>query len=180
VTTWVALVRGINLGRARRLAMADLRSLLEGLGCEEVRTLLQSGNAVFATTGRRSAGKLEDEIAAALDRDLGLPVDVLVRSAGDLAKVVKGNPFAKAGVDVKQLHASFLSAKPAAKAVSGVDPKDFEPDEFAFGDRVVYLRLPTGVAGSRIPLRDWEQQLGVRATMRTWNTVTRLNELASD
>jgi len=73
------------------------------------------------------------------------------------------------------LHAAFLSAEPAAAKSAGIDHAAFLPDEFAFGKRVVYVRLPNGVMGSTLP--DWDKVLGVRATQRNWNTTTKLREL---
>jgi uncharacterized protein (DUF1697 family) len=175
-TTWVALLRGINLGRAKRIAMADLRSLLGELGFDAVRTHLQSGNAVFASAAG-DPGELEDVIAAAVATRFGFDVKVLVRTAPQLAAVVDGNPFAAEGADPKQLHVAFLSAEPPAGAVAELDHGAYAPDEFRFGDRAIYLRLANGVMGSRLP--DWERTLGVDATMRNWNTVTRLRDLAA-
>ncbi|MGH9119213.1 MAG: DUF1697 domain-containing protein [Acidimicrobiales bacterium] len=174
MTTWVALLRGINLGRARRVAMADLRALLEGLGYGEVRTLLQSGNAVFTGTG--PAGKLETSIEREIEKELGLRVTVMVRSAAQLRKIVAANPFAGQTTDPKQLHVVFLSAPPSAASLDALDPDEYAPDEYAVGDRVIYLRLPNGVAGSRFP---WDRSLNVDTTMRNWNTTTKLAELAA-
>jgi uncharacterized protein (DUF1697 family) len=174
MTTWVALLRGINLGKARRVAMADLRALLEGLGYDEVRTLLQSGNAVFTAAG--SATKLETAIERQIEQELGLRVTVMVRSAARLRTIVDDNPFAVPDADPKQLHVVFLSAPPPKQQVSSLDPDDYAPDEFAVGDRVIYLRLPNGVAGSRFP---WDRSFAVDTTMRNWNTTTKLADLAA-
>ena len=176
-TTWVAFLRGINLGRAKRVAMSDLRALLEGLGFADVRTLLQSGNAVF-TAGKGSESSIARRIESQLAAELGVESKLILRSAPELAAVVGANPFVRAGVDGRQLHAVFLSAKPPAARVRSLEPEQFAPDEVAFGDRVVYLRLPKGVAGSRIP--NWDKSLKLHATMRTWNTVTRVAEMAAD
>ncbi len=175
-TTWVALLRGINLGKQKRVAMADLRALLDRLGYRDVRTVLQSGNAVFTAKGRAPA--IEDAIASAIEAELRLDVTVIVRRASEFHSVVEANPFVAAGVDTKELHALFLSTKPSAKAMKTVDPEGHAPDEFAFGDRVVYLRLPNGIMGSKLP--DFEKTLGVRATQRNWNTVTKLDALVGD
>jgi uncharacterized protein (DUF1697 family) len=173
---WVALLRGINVGRNKRVAMADLRRLLESLGCRDVRTLLQSGNAVF-TGGRGGATARQRQIASRIDSELGLDVKVLVRTADQLAAVAEKNPFAARGVGPKELHVAFLSTAPAAKKLAGLEPEQFTPDEFEVGDRVLYLRLPNGIAGSRLP--DWERTLGLTVTVRNWNTVTKLRDLAA-
>lgn len=171
---WVALLRGINVGRNKRVTMADLRALLESLGYDEVRTHGQSGNAVFATE-RGRAPELEGQIAARIEADLGMEVKVLVRAAGELAAVVDQNPFVARRIGAKELHVAFCSAAPSAGALATVDPEACAPDEFALGPGVIYVRLPNGVTGSRLP--DWERVLGVDVTARNWNTVTRLHEL---
>lgn len=173
--TWVALLRGINVGRNKRVAMSDLRALLEALGYQDVRTLLQSGNAIF-TAGRATASKLEQQISERINEDLAMDVSVLVRTAAELIEVVAANPFVAKGVPKNELHAAFLAGTPTSAKVASVDHDAFAPDQFAFGERVIYLRLPGGVMASRLP--DWERVLGVRATQRNWNTVTRLLDLA--
>ena len=175
MTTWVALLRGINLGRNKRIAMADLRTLLESLGYDAVRTHLQSGNAIFTAGG--TAGTLEREIASGIEAELGLDVKVLARTARQLGAVVERNPFLPQDVDPKALGATFLSAAPSPKVVGDLDSNLVAPDAFAFGDRVVYTYSPRGVMASRLP--NWEKLLGLSATARNWNTVTRLHTLAS-
>lgn len=101
---------------------------------------------------------------------------VLVRRATDLAAVVEANPFAAEGVDSKQLQVAFLSGAPAAGKLKAVDRAQVAPDRFEPGDRVLYLHLPDGLMGSRLP--DWERVLGLTVTTRNWRTVTRLRELA--
>jgi uncharacterized protein (DUF1697 family) len=171
---WVALLRGINVGGNKRLAMADLRSLLESLGYQDVATVLQSGNALFTATDPASV--LETRIGARITADLGLDVKVLVRSAGDLAAVVAANPWPARGADLKELHFAFLSAAAPVKKIASIRADDFRPDQFEVGDRVLYLRLPDGVAKSRFP--NWDRLLGLDVTARNWNTVNRLRTLA--
>ncbi len=175
-TTWVALLRGINVGGKKRVAMSDLRALLESLGYRDVGTYLQSGNAVF-TAARGKAKELERRIASAIDAELGLDVKVLVRTATELTTVIDENPFATRRADPKQLHVVFLSAAPASNKIASVDRDRLAPDQFEPGSRVLYLRLVNGIAGSRMP--DWERALGLTATTRNWNTVTRLHTLAA-
>jgi uncharacterized protein (DUF1697 family) len=174
--TWVALLRGINVGRNKRIAMADLRTMLETLGNGDVRTLGQSGNLIFSSA-QRKADPLEQEVSKGIRATFGMDVAVLLRSADEFAAAVESNPFVARGVDASELHAAFLSAEPAAAKAKSIDPAAFLPDEFAFGKRVVYVRLPNGVMGSTLP--DWDKVLGVRATQRNWNTTTKLRDLLS-
>ncbi len=174
-TTWIALLRGINVGRNKRIAMADLRAMLESLGYTDVRTLLQSGNALFAT-GSRKAETLEQEISAGIKATFGMEVATMVRNAQEFVAAVDANPFVARGVDTVELHATFLSSAPPAAKIAAVDRDACAPDEFAVGTRVIYMRLRNGVMGSRLP--DWDKVLGVRATTRNWNTTIRLREMA--
>ncbi len=174
-TTWIALLRGINVGKNKRIAMADLRVMLESLGYTDVRTLLQSGNALF-DGGPRKAGTLEQEISAGIRAAFGMDVATVVRTAPDFVAAVDANPFVARGVDPAELHATFLAADPAASKIAAVDRDACAPDEFAVGARVIYMRLRNGVMGSRLP--DWDKMLGVRATTRNWNTTIRLREMA--
>jgi uncharacterized protein (DUF1697 family) len=116
-----------------------------------------------------------ERITKAIKAELGLDVTVIVRSAAELAVVVKENPFAARDVDPKQLHVVFLSAHPSAASIAVVDRAELAPDEFEVGNRVIYARLPGGVIASKMP--DWEKVLGVSATMRTWGTVLRLAQV---
>jgi uncharacterized protein (DUF1697 family) len=124
---------------------------------------------------RRKAVPLEVEISSGIKQAFGMDVAVLVRTAAELAAVVDANPFVARGVPASELHATFLAAVPAAGKVAGVDREACAPDEFAFGKRVIYLRLHNGVMGSRLP--DWDRLLGLRTTTRNWNTTTRLRDL---
>lgn len=172
---YAALLRGINVGKHKRMAMADLRSLLEKLGYGDVRTHLQSGNAVFTTPTPAQPADLEEAITARIAADLGMDVPVMVRTGDELAAVVDDNPFTSRTSDPKQLHVAFLSVAPADDKIAGLAPDAYAPDELAVADRALHLYRPNGIMGSRLP--DLEKLLGVRVTERNWNTVTRLREL---
>jgi uncharacterized protein (DUF1697 family) len=174
-TTWVALLRGINVGRNKRIAMRDLRDVLQTLGYADVRTHLQSGNAIFSIP-RRKPDAIEQEVSSRIKQAFGMEVAVMVRSAAELAGVVEANPFVARGANASELHATFLSAPPSPAKIATVDAAAGAPDEFAIGTRVIYVRLPNGVIGSRLP--NWERVFGVRATTRNWNTTVRLRDLA--
>lgn len=175
-STWIVLLRGVNLGPNKRIAMADFRRELEALGYRDVRTHIVSGNAI-ASGGRGTNASRERAIAERLRTELALDVTVMVRSKAELDAVIAGNPFAKESAGPGKMHVVFLDRAPKPADVKRVDPKAHAPDRFAFGDRVIYVDLPNGVAGSKLP--SWEKTLGVRATMRNWNVVTKLAELAA-
>ncbi len=155
--------------------MADLRSLLEDLGAEDVATYVQSGNVVFKSG--RSAADLAKAIERELERGLGLDITVLLRTKGQLAKLVAANPF---GVkEPTKLHVTFLAETPPRARVASLDPDVGGSDEFRVSGREVYLRFPNGYGRSKLSNAYFEKQLGVRATTRNWKTVTTLADLAS-
>ena len=164
----VVLLRAVNLGPRNRIAMADFRRLLERIGCKDVQTYVQSGNAVVTT--RRSAASLQGAVAQALREDLDLPVDVLVRTADELDVVVAGNPFAQEDLPPTSLHAVLLDG-PAP-----VLP-DVAPDRIVAGDRVLYVAYAAGSQDSAAAKALSSKALPV-ATARNWRTVLALQELA--
>jgi uncharacterized protein (DUF1697 family) len=175
----VALLRGVNVGGNNLVPMARLRELLGELGYEGVRTHLQSGNAVFTapdTPPERAAREIEGQ----LTRHLGLGVRVLVRTAPELAGVVAANPLPEATSEPARLLVNFLSAPPSPELLGELDPADFEPERFGVGEREVYVWCPEGVRATKLSYAFWERRLGVVATARNWNTVTRLLALARE
>jgi uncharacterized protein (DUF1697 family) len=177
VKSYVALIRGINLGSQKRVAMADLRGLFEDLGAKDVATYLQSGNVVFKSSD--GAEKLTRAIERRIRRDLRLSVTVLVLTRPQLTKVLGGNPFAKAKKEPAKLHVTFLAKKPPRAKVSKLDPKLGKPDEFRVVGRQIYLHCPNGYGKSKLTNAYFEKQLDVAATTRNWKTVTKLGELTS-
>jgi uncharacterized protein (DUF1697 family) len=174
----VALLRGINLGRNKRVAMSDLRDLVTGLGYTDVSTHLQSGNVVF-DAGATSPEAAAREIEAEIGRRLGMRVSVLVRTGDELAAVVKNNPMPERTAEPTKLLVAFLDQAPPPERMAEVDPAEFAPDEFQVAGREVYVWLPNGQQGAKLSNESWEKRLGVTATSRNWRTVTRLLELAS-
>ncbi len=177
-STYVALLRGINVGGKNRLAMKDLAALCEGLGCGEVRTYIQSGNVVF-TAPARAAGGLAAGLSAAIAGAHGLTVPVVLRGADELAAVVAGNPFLTGDVDAARLHVAFLGAAPAADRAARLDPERSPPDAVALVGRDLYMHLPNGVARSKFTNDYLDRTLGTVSTLRNWATVLKLAEMAA-
>lgn len=165
----VALLRGINLGGKRRVAMADLRALLEELGYEEVRTLLQSGNAVFTAPRANVRRQLE----AALAKRFGMEIDAVLRTMDELRAVVDADPFGAEVTDPRRYFVVFVEGKPD---VGGLDGQDFAPDRFVAGEREIYAWCPDGMQGSRLMRALGKPRLARTATVRNWSTVTKLLE----
>jgi uncharacterized protein (DUF1697 family) len=176
-TTQIALLRGINVGRNKRLPMGRLRELLGELGYADVRTHLQSGNAIL-TSGKRP-DRVAREIAQGIEREFGFDVEVVVRTRDELDAVIAGNPMPEHTDQPAKLLVAFLSAAPKAERVKKLDPAEFAPDEIHFSGRHAYLWYPKGVIDAKIGPTFWEKHVGVSATTRNWTTVTKLASLAA-
>ncbi len=170
---FVALLRGVNVGGANRLPMPGLADIFVRAGAARVETLIQSGNIVYEATagdGETIAHRAQREI----ERAFGFAAPIVVRDADRWRALIAGNPFLAAGVDPDHLHASCLSAAPNAAVLARLDPGRSPPDEFVVVGSEIYLRLPNGVARSKLTNAWFDSQLGVVSTMRNWRTVTRL------
>lgn len=172
----IALLRGINLGARNRVSMPELRELLTGLGHEDVQTLLQSGNVVL--TSDRTGAKLEQALERAIADALGVESKVVVRTARELAAVVKRDPLGDVAEDPKRYQVSFLSAKPKAAVVRELEAADVAPERVVVSGREIYAWHPDGIHRSGLAKLLTDKQLGVTATARNWSTVTKLLELA--
>ena len=178
MTTYVVLLRGVNLGRNRRLAMADLRRWLEALGYANVRTHLQSGNALVTSDQKPAA--LQKQIEKRLEEETGASIRCVVRTHDDLQRVVDGNPFEGVATDPARFVVAFL-AEPAKKArLATLDPAEYEPERWHIGQREIYLWHPNGINQSKLTNELTDRNLGVLATARNWNTVLKLLAMSAD
>jgi uncharacterized protein (DUF1697 family) len=172
----IALLRGVNVGGANKLPMADLRQVFERAGCERVETVIQSGNVVFA-----ASPAIAREAPAIVERQIklkfGVAAAIVVRSAAALRKIVEDNPFVQAGAAPAQLHLMCLSSLPRPEDVAALDPHRSPPDEFVARGSDIYLRLPNGVARSRLTNAYFDKALRTVATARNWRTILRLCEV---
>lgn len=180
MTTYVLLLRGINVGGNKKIAMSDLRELLTDIGHGDARTLLQSGNAVFTTRSRRNADKLAGEIEAAITEKLGMTVRCLLRTAAELRAVVERNPLVDRSTNHSRLMVTFLSEPPDPAKFADVKPTDVAPDEFALGQCEVYSWMPDGQMSTKLDDKFWKGRLTGVTTARNWNTVTKLLAIAEE
>lgn len=175
MTTWVALLRGVNVGRHNRLAMADLRRSVDALGYSGVATLLQSGNVVF--DGDDDEATVADRFRRLLVERHELSVPVVVRRGDDLAGLADRHPFADGSTDPKLLHVAFLDREPDVS--TGPDPDRWAPDRWAVDGRELFLAYPGGSARSKMTIEQFERSWGVTATARNLHTVAKLAEMAT-
>ncbi|HEX7472709.1 MAG TPA: DUF1697 domain-containing protein [Candidatus Limnocylindrales bacterium] len=175
MTTYVALLRGINVGGHRRLPMDVLRGLVESLGHGDVVTYIQSGNVVFDSPGADGRA-LADVLELRILDEVGFAVDVVVRSAGEIAAIAAANPFLARAPDPKALHVAF-ARDPIKGSDDSIDAR-FAPDEFCVAPGVIYLHTPAGFGTTRLTDAFLKRVAGSIVTTRNWNTVNKLAELA--
>ena len=176
-TRHVALLRGINVGKAKRVPMADLRALVEGLGYSEVRTLLNSGNVVFAAA-RGKPESIAKRIEKALASGLGVSARVTVLSAAELATIVKQNPLVELADNPSRLMVGFLSDPAMRKQLAPLAKQDWGREAMALGSRAAYVWCPKGVLESHV-LPAISKLLRDGWTARNWATVLKLHALAT-
>lgn len=177
MTTWIALLRGINVSGQRKVPMAQLRSMHEGLGHTDVATYIQSGNVVFGADTDSAA--LTTAIEDAITAGFGFTVPVVVRTAAEFRDAAAGNPFADAGADLQRVATAYLGAVPAPDRAEAFDPEAHAPDVCMLDGRQVHLFCPSGFGRTKLTNTYLERQLGVAATTRNWRTITKLLELSA-
>ena len=173
----IALIRGINVGRAKRVAMADLRAMVAALGYRDVRTLLNSGNVIFTASGKAPpdpAARIEKGLAARV----GVSARVTVLTAEEIAVVVAENPLLEVARDPSRLLVAVLINKADRPRLKPLLKQDWAPQIMALGARVAYLWCPDGVLAS--PLHEAVGRvLGDAVTTRNWATMRKLHALCS-
>lgn len=182
MTTHIALIRGINVGTGKRVAMAALREMLAGLGYTDVRTLLNSGNAVI-----RSEDSPTD-VAAAVSRglaeELKVPAEVIVRSRDQVVRAMAADPFGTVATEGSKHFLGFLAGRPSAERLQKIaeitENADTAPDIARVIEDHVYLWCPNGISQARFKKLNWDKALGTAVTVRNWNTVSKLVELADE
>jgi uncharacterized protein (DUF1697 family) len=178
MTRYVLLLRGVNVGTKNSLPMEKLRSMLVKIGCGDVQTYVQSGNAVFGT--KLGATELTKAIELALERYMGRPVATTLRTGKQMRAIVDANPFASVATNPSNLCVTFLSAAPTKPEVAPLHAKEWAPELFRVGGKEIYTWHPSGQGQS--PLREalWKLPLRGAVTTRNWNTVTKLLEMVDD
>jgi uncharacterized protein (DUF1697 family) len=170
--SYVALLRGVNVGGKGRVPMQELRELFESFGFENVRTHIQSGNVIFRSSAMPSTSVLE---SALFDR-FHIASPVVVRTSSELSKVIRNDPFGD--VDRSYLHVGFMAQAITDAEVASLELDRFAPERIAAAGTEVYFCLPGGMGNSKLA-GYLNRKIGGSMTVRNWNTVTTLAELAA-
>ncbi len=176
--TFIALLRGINVGKAKRIQMAELRALLTDLGYARVATLLNSGNVVFHAAKGRPIEHAQ-RIAAAISANLKLEVPVIVKTTQELTTIVSENPLADEASDPSRLLVAFVQDAAALSGLKALGPLVVPPEKFVLGRNAAYFHCPAGILESTAG-KALLGKAGKSATTRNWATVLKLQALASD
>lgn len=176
MTKHVALLRGINVGKAKRIAMADLRRELEALGFEGVKTLLQSGNVVFEKP-KGSKGDTKERIESMLSKRLGVTAQVTVLTLAEVENALADGPFAKGVKDPSKALVTFYASATDAKRLSPLAKQDFGRETLVVGKACAWLECPDGILGGKL-WKSVDKALGDHGTARNVATLTKLVALA--
>lgn len=173
MNTYIALLRG--LGGKNTLPMKGLVELMEGMGLRNVRTYIQSGNAIFQSEGMDTS-ELSEGIRTAIESSYGFAPQVIILTPDELRRAVASNPYREAEAEPKTLHLIFLASTPEDPDLSGLERLRKDSERFTLKGRVFYFHAPEGVGRSRLFARI-EKSLGVVGTARNWRTVWKINEM---
>ena len=173
--TYIALFRGINVGGNSILPMKELVAVLEGLGVQDIKTYIQSGNVIFRSKAAGTA-QLAGKIGAAIRKSHGFEPQVLLLDSAKLNKVIRENPYPEAEAVPNTLHVNFLAAIPPKPDLKALEKIRAESERFHLAGDVLYLHAPDGIGRSKLAA-GMERLLGVPMTSRNWNTVHKLKAM---
>jgi len=173
---YVALLRGINLGGANMIKMADLKAEFEALGLENVKTYINSGNLAFDAS-KAAISKLESKIEVAVEKRFNKPIPVIVREQKDIDRILKNNPFAGQYESHKHMHVLFLKEPMPSEKAEQLKASALPGERYEIRGIEIYNHLPNGVAGSLLTKGFFERKPRVAYTGRNWRTVEKLAEL---
>ncbi len=180
MTTYISILRGINVGGRRKILMADLKVLYQKLGFTNVITYIQSGNVIFEAKKNLSIQEIEEAIKLAIQKKYDYDVPVLVKTVESIKNAVKINPFLKEeNVVIERLYLTFLAEKPSAERLEHIKTIDTEKDSYKIIDKDVFIYLSGKFSDSKLTNNFFETKLKVKATTRNWKTVLKLIEIAS-
>ncbi|MBX3394947.1 MAG: DUF1697 domain-containing protein [Phycisphaerae bacterium] len=175
--TYIALIRGINVGGTRVIPMKELVSIMSALGLENVRTYIQSGNAAFQCSAANAKG-LEKRMGATIQELKGFRPEIMILSDSALLSILKDNPFPEGMADPTKLQIGILASKPIKPDLEAIATLKSNTEQFKLTSAAFYLHAPDGIGNSKLAQRV-ERLLGVDVTVRNMRTIAKLLELAS-
>ena len=178
MTTYIAFLRGINVGGQKQIKMVDLKNLFLFLDFENVRTYIQSGNVVFETDCKEILS-LNKKIESVILKEMGLEVSVIIRSHEELKSIIRSNPFlTREENKLTALYVTLLSQQPSESFLEKVSEYNYAPDDFKIIENEIYLYCPNGYGKTKLNNTFFENKLKLKATTRNWRTINELDEMA--
>lgn len=180
MTTYISILRGINVSGQKSIRMKSLKELYEKLGFEEVKTYVQSGNIVFRSS-ELNAERLEEKISRQIIKEFGFEVPVMVMSMEQLKKIISNNPLSKdPRKEPAYLHVTFLASAPPEVRMNMIENKKSEGEAIEVSGKAVYLYCPNGYGKTKLSNNFLESILQVTATTRNWKTTQQLYKIAEE
>lgn len=185
MATHIAFLRGINVGGKNKLSMRSLVEIFVQTGCQDASTYIQSGNMIFRAS-QSIAAQVPKRVAQEIAKHFGYNTPVVVRTADQLRHAFTNNPFlsAEAAAPEDILHVMFLADQPSSDRIASLDPQRSQPDEFIVKSNPlageIYLKLPSGVAKTKLTNAYFDSKLRTVSTLRNWRTVGKLVDLLSE
>ena len=177
MTTFISMLRGINVGGQKQVRMADLKNMYESLEFGNVQTYVQSGNVVFDSQ-EMDVSILRQTIEAQIEAVFGFSLPVLIRTGGDFRRVIESHPFA--GEEAVRVLVTFLYDRPRKSKLEDLSHYEDKVDQFAIGEQEIFLFCPGGYGKTKLSNTFFEKRLGVVATTRNWNSVNALYQMAME
>ena len=181
MTTYIALLRGINVSGSNKIKMTELKQLFLDLGYKDVATYIQSGNVIFKSNIKAPI-LIEDTIISAISKHFGHAIKVLVLTKDELTTIFNSNPFlAKdSTMDISKLYVTILNKRPDLAGIPNIDILiETNEDEFQLIENTIYLYCPNGYGNTKLNNNLFEKKLQVTATTRNWKTIGKLVELSN-
>ncbi len=174
--TYLALLRGINVGGKNQILMKDLIEIFIEAGCVNVRTYIQSGNVLFQTPESFSS-QHPNLITSLIEARFGYRIPIVIRTLEQIREVLATNPFLQNGAPLESLHVVFLKDLPTALHAQNLDPERSPPDVFELRGQEIFMLLPNGAADSKLTNAYFDSKLKTVSTGRNWRTVNKLYDL---
>ena len=177
MNAFISMLRGINVSGQKKIRMMELKNLYESLGFGNVQTYVQSGNVIFDSE-EKDVTKLGYEIEAQIESTFGFSVPVLIRSGDEFKRIIEYHPFA--GEEAIRVLVTFLYDRPEKSRLEDLSHYEDKVDQFAIGEREIFLFCPGGYGRTKLSNAFFEKKLEVVATTRNWKSVNALYQMAGE